>query len=120
MCGTERYDSNLADTIARRLKPEKGHWPPDYHDKHTLRDALVAFGSMDEYTAFKGDVYALCTRYKNQSFSKATWFKTTAEEISKSAELLCHTCTRDEKHYTECEHQKNLQQRMQDLDPLFS
>lgn len=120
MCGTEKYDPNLADAIAQRLEPKKDHWPPDYLEQHTLRDALIAFGSMPEYTAFKDDVYALCPKHKNQSFSRAKSFESTAQEISKSAEVLCYTCTREEKHYTQCEHQEKLRQRMQELDPLFS
>ena len=119
MCGTEKYDPNLADTIAQRLKPKKDHWPSDYREKHTLRDALVAFGTMPEYTAFKDDVYAVCTKHKNQSFSRAKFFETTAQEISKSAEVLCYTCTREERHYAQCEHQDQLRKRMQGLDPLF-
>jgi hypothetical protein len=108
MCGTEKYDADLADTIAQRLDPKKDHWPPDYLGQHTLRDALVAFGSMPEYTAFKDDFFALCLRHKNQSFTKARFFETSALEISNSAEVLCYTCTREEKHYTQCEHQEIL------------
>jgi hypothetical protein len=74
---------------------------------------------MSEYVAFKDEVYALCPRHNNQSFSRAKWFKTTAKEISKSAELLCYTFPREEKHYTKCEHQQSLQHRMQELDPFF-
>lgn len=120
MCGTEKYDPNLADTIAQRLKHKKDHWPPNYLVQHTLRDALVAFGSMPEYTAFKDDVYALCPRHRNQSYSKAKFFETSAQEISESAEVLCYTCTREDKHYALCKHQEKLRQRMKELDPLFS
>jgi hypothetical protein len=54
---------------------------------------------MPEYTAFKDDVYALCLKHKNQSFSKAKFFEASAQEISKSVEVLCYTCTRDQIHY---------------------
>jgi len=120
MCGTEKYDPNLGDTIAQRLNPKKDHWPPDYLEQHTLRDALIAFGSMPEYIAFKGYPYALCPRHSNQSFSRAKFFETTAQEISKAAEVLCYTCTREERHYAQCPHQERLRKRMQELDPLFS
>jgi len=120
MCGAEKYDPNLADTIAQRLNPKKDHWPPDYRGQHTLRDTLIAFGSMPEYIAFRDDVYALCPRHKNQSFSRAKFFDAKAQDISRSTEVLCYTCTREDKQYAECEHQEKLRQRMQELDPLFS
>lgn len=120
MCGTEKYDPHFADTVAQRLKPGKEHWPPDYLRQHTLRDTLIAFGSMPEYIAFENDAYALCPRHSNQSFTRANFFKTTAEDISKSAEVLCYTCTREDRHYAQCKHQEKLRLRMQELDPLFS
>lgn len=120
MCATERYDPNFADTIAQHLKPKKEHWPPDYARQHTLREPLVAFGSMPEYIAFEDDAYALWTRHSNQTFTRAKFFETTAEDISKSAEVLCYTRTMEDRHYAQCKHQEKLRLRMQELDPLSS
>lgn len=74
---------------------------------------------MEEYIAFKDDRYALCTRHRNQSYHKAKFFENTAQEISKTAEVLCYICTGEEKHQTRCEHKEEVQKRMQELDPLF-
>jgi hypothetical protein len=117
-CPTDTYDHKLADAIAHNLKPKKENWPPDYLKQHTLRDAMVVLGSLGDNIAFKDDDYALCHKHKNASTSKAKWFEKGAMEVNKSAEGLCHTCTRQDKHATQCKHREELHERMHELDPL--
>ena len=117
-CLTDKYDHNLADVIAQNLKPKKDHWPPDYVKQHTLRDAMVAFGTLGDYIAFENDARALCSQHKNESISKAKWFKDNASEVNKSAEGLCYNCTRENNHASVCEHRVDLHARMHELDPL--
>ena len=108
-CSTVTYDHNLADAIAQNLKLKKDHWPSDWMKEHTPRDVMLALGTMGEYTAFKGNARGVCRKHKNTSTSTAPWFQEAAYKINKSAEGLCYTCTREDKHATQCEHKEKLE-----------